>query len=121
MTKPYNAYYERPATLSLLPDVKGKVVLDAYRAAGWYTDWLLNQGASVTALDFSPKMVEMTKSKIGERAKIIQADLNEPLDFIEDEEFDIVLSSLTLHYLENWDRVMSEFNRILKEAEMLVF
>jgi hypothetical protein len=28
-TKPHNAYLERPATLSLLPDVKGKRVLDA--------------------------------------------------------------------------------------------
>ena len=28
-TKPHNAYYERPATLGLLPDVEGLRVLDA--------------------------------------------------------------------------------------------
>ena len=28
-TKPHNAYYERPATLSLLPEVRRKRVLDA--------------------------------------------------------------------------------------------
>lgn len=120
-TKPYNAYYERPATISLLPDVKGKTVLDAACAAGWYTDWLLKHGASVTALDFSPKMIEMTKKRVGDKAKIVQWDLNEPFNFIEDEQFDVVLSSLTLHYLKNWDEIMDEFNRILKKSGILVF
>ena len=120
-TKPFNAYYERPATISLLPDVKGKKVLDAGCAAGWYTKWLLEKGASVIALDFSPNMIEMTKKRVGNKAEIIRADLNDPLNFIEDESIDVVLSSLTLHYIKNWDVVMSEFNRILKKDGQLVF
>lgn len=51
--KPFNAFYERPGTLSLLPDVRGRHVLDAACAAGWYTEWLLEHGAQVTAVDFS--------------------------------------------------------------------
>lgn len=120
-TKPFNAYYERPATISLLPKVEGKKVLDAGCAAGWYTKWLLDNGANVTALDFSPKMIEMTKKRVGNKAQIIRADLNNPLDFIEDKSMDIILSSLTLHYLRNWDTVMSEFNRILVDGGQLVF
>ncbi len=120
-TKPFNAYYERPATLSLLPDVKGKRVLDAGCAAGWYTHWLLDKGANVTAVDFSPNMIEMTKKRVGGKAKVIRADLNEPLDFIQDESMDIVLSSLALHYLKDWNPVMREFNRILKKEGELVF
>jgi hypothetical protein len=27
--KPHHAYYDRPNTLQLLPDVKGKIILDA--------------------------------------------------------------------------------------------
>jgi len=120
-TKPFNAYYERPATLSLLPDVQGKQVLDAGCAAGWYTNWLLEHGARVTAIDVSPKMVEMTKKRVGEKANVLQADLNKPLDFLNDKQFDIVLSSLTLHYLKKWDTVMSEFNRILNDNGILIF
>lgn len=119
--KPFNAYYERPATISLLPDVKGKKVLDAGCAAGWYTKWLLDKGASVIALDFSPNMIKMTKERVGDKAEIIRADLNEPLSFIQDESIDVVVSSLTLHYIKNWDIVMSEFNRILKKNGQLVF
>lgn len=120
-TKPFNAYYERPATLSLLPAVKGKSVLDAGCAAGWYTNWLVEEGANVTALDFSPNMIEMTKRRVGSRAKVLRADLNEPLDFIADNSTDIVLSSLTLHYLKEWNAVMAEFARIIKQDGTLVF
>ncbi len=120
-TKPYNAYYERPATLSLLPPVKNKKVLDAGCAAGWYTDWFLRQGAEVTAIDFSPAMIKMTEKRVGSRARIIQADLNQPLDFIKDQELDLIISSLTLHYIKDWEPVMAEFNRILKKSGSLVF
>lgn len=119
--KPFNAYYERPATLSLLPEVTGKKVLDAGCAAGWYTQWLLEKGAEVTAVDFSPRMIEMTRKRVRERAEIIRADLHEPLHFIGNEAMDIVLSSLALHYLKDWALVMSEFNRILTKDGLLIF
>lgn len=119
-SKPYNAYYERPATISLIPDVSGKRVLDAGCAAGWYTKWLLDRGAEVTALDFSQKMIEMTRHRVGTRARIVRADLNEPLHFIDDESIDIIVASLSLHYLESWSVVLGEFNRILAEDGRLI-
>lgn len=118
--KPFNAFYERPGTLALLPDVSGKKVLDAACAAGWYANWLLEHGAAVIGLDFSPNMIEMTRRRIGKKAEIIQADLNEPLPFIADGSVDIVLSSLTLHYLKDWTIVMHEFYRILRKDGVMV-
>ena len=44
-TKPHNAYYDRPAVQSLLPDLTGKTVLDAACGTGVYTEWLLAQAA----------------------------------------------------------------------------
>ena len=119
--KPFNAYYERPGLIELIPDVEGKSVLDAGCAAGWFTQWLIEHGADVTAVDFSPNMIEMTRKRVDDKANIIQADLNEPLDFLEDASLDIIISSLTLHYLKDWDRVMKEFNRILVDEGKLVF
>lgn len=119
-TKPFNAYYERPATISLIPEVRGKRVLDAGCAAGWYTHFLLEKGATVTALDFSPRMIEMTKRRVGNKAEIIRADLNNPLDFLKDETFEVIVSSLTLHYIKDWTLLLSEFNRILKRNGQLI-
>lgn len=44
----------------------------------------------------------------------------EPLHFIEDKSIDVILSTLTLHYIKSWNLVMSEFNRILKRNGQLI-
>ena len=57
--KPHNAYYDRPNTLQLLPEVKGKTILDAACGPGKYAEILIGQGAIVIGFDISPKMVEL--------------------------------------------------------------
>jgi 2-polyprenyl-3-methyl-5-hydroxy-6-metoxy-1,4-benzoquinol methylase len=50
-TKPHNAYYERPATMSLIEEVDGRNILDAGCGPGVYSKWLLDRGAQVVAID----------------------------------------------------------------------
>src|SRR5262245_22930082 len=119
-TKPHNAYYERPATLSLLPDVKGKRVLDAACGPGVYSEWLLSHGAEVVALDASPKMVELAKQRVGETVDVRQADLSKPLTFLDSASFDVVLSSLTMEYIEDWHPTFKEFYRLLRQPSHFV-
>lgn len=113
-TKPHNAYYERPATLSLLPGVGGKRVLDAACGPGVYSQWLRSRGAEVVAVDASPKMVELAKRRLGETVDVRQADLSRPLTFLESASFDIVLSPLTMEYIEDWGSTFREFYRVLR-------
>lgn len=120
-TKPHNAYYERPATLSLLPDVADKRVLDAGCGPGVYAEWLVDHGAEVVAFDANAKMVRLARERVGDRARFLQADLGEPLDFLEDAAFDLVVSPLVLDYVENWASVFGEFNRVLKAGGALIF
>jgi len=87
-TKPHNAYFERPATLSLLPEVKGKRVLDAGCGPGAYAEWLADRGAQVVAVDVSPKMVSLARQRLGGKAEIIRADLNAGLGFLNSDLFD---------------------------------
>lgn len=115
-SKPHNAYYERPATLSLLPDVKGKRVLDAGCGPGVYSGWLIKHGAQVVSLDASPKMVELTKQRLGSTGDVRQADLSKPLTFLDSSSFDIVLSPLVMEYIEDWKSTFAEFYRVLRPA-----
>jgi SAM-dependent methyltransferase len=120
-TKPHNAYYERPAVLSLLPSVGGLNVLDAGCGSGWYAEYLVEHGATVTAVDVSPKLVALTKARLGNRAQVLQVDLGQPLDFASNAAFDLVLSPLVMHYLEDWQAVFAEFHRVLKDSGVLLF
>src|SRR6185503_7166297 len=108
-TKPHNAYYERPATLSLLPEVGGMRVLDAACGPGVYAEWLVSRGAEVVGADVSPKMVELARRRLGPTVNVYHADLTRPLTFLDGESFDIVLSPLTMNYIKDWQLVCSEW------------
>ncbi|ACK71924.1 Methyltransferase type 11 [Gloeothece citriformis PCC 7424] len=117
----HNAYYERPAMFSILSTLKFKRVLDAGCAGGIYSEWLINRGADVTAIDINSKMVQLTKKRLKTQGKVYQADLNQPLNFLDDNSFDLVLSSLTMHYLKDWEAVFKEFSRILLPEGLFLF
>lgn len=117
----YNTDYERPAMMGLLPtDLSGMSVLDAGCAAGWYTEQLLSLHAQVWAIDISEEMVAAAKRRVDGRAQVMCHDLSEALPF-EDSSFDIVLSSLTLHYISDWNATFLEFARVLREPGRLLF
>ena len=119
-TKPHNAYYERPATLSLLPNVAGKKVLDAACGPGVYSEWLIARGAEVVSIDASPKMIELAKQRLGEKGDVRYSDLGKPLTFLANESLDIVLSPLTMEYVEDWHGTFREFYRVLRPAGYFV-
>jgi SAM-dependent methyltransferase len=118
---PYNALYDRPATLALLPNVKGKRVLDAGCGPGVYAELLVDRGARVTAIDVSPKMVQLARERLGKRAEVLLADIEKPLEFASPESFDLIVSPLVLDYVRDLDAVFGEFWRILCPGGHLVF
>ncbi|MFX1565003.1 MAG: class I SAM-dependent methyltransferase [Promethearchaeota archaeon] len=121
LTKDYNAYLERPAILSLLPDVDGLYVLDAGCGPGHNAEYLIKHGAKVVAVDVSPKMLEITQERLGNTADIREVDLNQPLPFFKEEMFDLIFSSLVMGYILDWHATLKEFYRILRPGGELIF
>ena len=116
----YNARYERPAMLKRLRNVRGKRVLDAACASGEYTAHLLESGAEVLGIDKSQAMVDLAHERVGDRAQFLCRDLAKPLDGVESAAFDLVLSSLTMHYIEDWSVPLAEFARVLRTGGRLL-
>ncbi|MGP4061886.1 class I SAM-dependent methyltransferase [Halobacillus sp. H74] len=120
-TKPYNAYLERPEMVNHLPQLSGRQVLDAGCASGWYAAFMAKQGAEVTAIDLSDSMIEAAKRRTqGQNVHAFAHDLTRPLPF-ENNRFNVIISSLTLHYIKDWQPIFHEFHRILKPGGTFLF
>ncbi|MGW0518925.1 class I SAM-dependent methyltransferase [Crossiella sp. NPDC003009] len=116
-----NTQYDRPAVLRLAGDLTGKRVLELGCAAGGLTEQLADRGADVLALDREPRLVELTRARLGERARVERADLEKPLDLVPTGSVDLVVASLVLHYVEDWAPLLAELRRCLVPGGALVF
>ncbi|MDX8049808.1 class I SAM-dependent methyltransferase [Lentzea sp. BCCO 10_0798] len=114
-----NAYYERPAMLALAGDVAGRRLLDAGCGAGPLFAALRERGAVVSGVDVSAGMVEQARLRLGAGADVQVADLDGPLPF-PGSEFDDVIASLVLHYLEDWGTALAEVRRVLRAGGRLI-
>ncbi|MEV8609595.1 methyltransferase domain-containing protein [Amycolatopsis sp. NPDC051373] len=114
-----NAYYERPAMLALAGDVTGRRILDAGCGSGPLFAALRDRGAVVTGVDASAGMVELARRRLGAEADLRVADLADPLPF-PDGEFDDVVGSLVLHYLQDWGPTLAELRRVLTPGGRLI-
>ncbi len=111
---PWNAWLERPALRSLVPQpLAGKVVLDAGCGSGAQGEWLLEQGAQPVGVDLSPRMVEESIRRCRGRGRFLVADLAEPLP-LEPGSVDGVTCSLALHYLRDWTTPLTSFATALR-------
>lgn len=117
-SNPYNALYERPAILALAGAVDGLRVLDAGCGPGMQAAELVARGAAVTGVDLSEDLLAIARTRAA--GTFLRHDLTEPLPF-PDDSFDLVVSSLVMHYLEDWAPTLREFRRVLVPGGRVVF
>ncbi len=116
----WNALYDRPAVLSLLPELDGAVVLDAGCGPGLYGEELVRRGARVLAVDASEEMVGLASRRLGDAADVRRHVLGEPLTFLADGSIDLVVSALVWHYLDHRAAVLAELHRVLRPGGRVV-
>ena len=117
---PYNALYDRPATLDLVGDVEGKRVLDAGCGPGLYAAELVKRGAEVLGCDASPQMVELALATVGDLADVRVHSLEEPFEWVDDLSIDVAVNALVYHYINDRAGFLGEIRRMLKPDGVLV-
>lgn len=106
---------EERALCELMPDVRGRHVLDLACGTGRYARILRERGARVTALDFSYEMLARSENNFA-RA---QADLDAlPL---RDACADLVVCGLAVGHVKDLERALAEMKRVLVPHGALVY
>jgi SAM-dependent methyltransferase len=117
----WNNLYERPNMLALLPGLAGKNVLDLGCATGFYSDYALNKGASVTAVDISQVLLDRLAARIrSPKLKLYRADISRPMPFLKAASFDCVICSLAIDYIKDWRQLFEQLYRVTKKGGRLV-
>ncbi|WP_020619157.1 class I SAM-dependent methyltransferase [Paenibacillus daejeonensis] len=97
----------------MLPELSGKRVLDLGCGYGWHCRYALEQGASrVIGVDLSEKMLARARELSGTGDIEYRQMAIEDIDF-EPASFDVVLSSLAIHYVERFDQLCRSVRRTL--------
>lgn len=112
---------EWPDLQAMLPDLKGKRVLDLGCGFGWFCRWAADQGAAeVFGLDVSENMLTRARSETSSAAvRYERADLETVA--IQPAAYDLIYSSLALHYLVDLARLTAEVRRGLASGGAFVF
>lgn len=105
---------EQPHVRAALENVQGLDVLDMGCGTGRHALWCVEQGANVTAVDFSAGMLAAAREKpFACQVNFLQLDLHERLPFA-NAQFDVVVSGLVLEHIRDLGKFFGEACRVLQ-------
>jgi|TARA_Y100000310_G_C20480596_1_gene714485 SAM-dependent methyltransferase len=113
----YNELLEMPTTLGLLGNVKNKKILDFGCGTGIYAKILTRKGAKLKGFDISKGMLNIAKKENPKLNFKLGSGYNIPFK----EKFDIVVASLVVHYLKDWNKMFREVSKVLKKGGYFIF
>jgi ubiquinone/menaquinone biosynthesis C-methylase UbiE len=116
-----NGALEFPALLRLLPDLKGLRILDLGCGFGHFARYASSQQAvCVVAVDISERMLAEAKKLTNDAAITYELCAIEAFA-PQSNHFDLVTSSLALHYVEDYAGVLGRVFQALKSGGKFIF
>ena len=116
----WNTYIERPAIEKKIQSiVKNKVVIDLGCGSGILTHKIMKWGAKKTVgVDFSQSLINIAKEEYKNIDFICEDISNLSVD---NNIFDIAVSSLVTHYIEDIYSLFNQVSRVLKKDGIFIF
>ena len=112
---------EWPHLQKILPDFKDKRVLDLGCGYGWHCKYAVENGAEyVLGIDISHRMIDTAKEKNFSDKVDYRTEAIEDLELPENS-FDIVLSSLAFHYIEDFEKIVQNISKWIVGGGEFVF
>lgn len=117
----YNDLIEQPAMRRLLPNLKGKTIIDLGCGYGSNCVEFVHRGArKVVGIDISKRMLE--KAKEQNASPLVEYKLMDLKDVSTiGSTFDLAYSSLAFHYIEDFEGLMEGIYRSVNEGGHLLF
>ena len=116
-----NEIVEMPAIYAELPDLTGKRVLDLGCGTGNNCIKSVELGASyVVGTDISKNMIDLANKNNKDKKIIYKNIAMENISSL-NQKFDVVISSLAFHYIEDYDRLIKDIYELLNENGLLIF
>lgn len=117
----FNDCIETPMLLAMLPKLHGKKILDIGCGMGQHAKQYSDMGAeSVLGIDISSKMLEYAKEYYSAWNITYRQMALEDICNLK-EQFDLVTSSLAFDYVEDFNRLMKDVYKIIKDGSEFVF
>ncbi len=116
-----NTVFEIPTLFSLLPDLHGKTVLDLGCGFGEHCIEYVKMGAEhVTGIDISEKMLEVARRENSDpKIEYLMMPMEDLATL--NLKADVVISSLALHYVQDFSGVIKAVHALLADDGLLVF
>ena len=115
----WNEYLDRPMILDLLSSIPvGSSILDFGCGSGVQSSFIQNLGYNVTGVDFSEGLIQIAREELPDIPFHISDIRNTPF---KDQSFDVLVSALVLHYIEDLSEVFEEVARLLIDQGSFIF
>ena len=119
----WRQFLNAPVFKKMIGDVHGLRWLDMACGDGYFSRFCAKAGAIVTGIDFSENQIaaaqaEESRTPLGINYHLADASI---MNNIESESFDIVISSMALMDIENYEGAIMQASRVLKPNGRFVF